>query len=299
MRDQPWLKLLDLVSDKLGAEDARVEIGGKPPEDPRLLWAPLDDGRRIVVVYGEPPHDRATMAEKLTTLLDSFRQTLAIPTEPPGRSSSSQHRELDRVLATLAERTGAETVWIIDAQSPVLWGRSEPHDEELDYDALAAYAEADSLLERAGLTWAELLPVPPAESYAHLQRVSLSGAALRTVQDALLDLRRLSEQGGLALAGRRLRAARALVSIRERVSKEREVMSTELRGPRIQCFAHVIAGQYQLVLVFDESWSPLHAAGNVQRALPYIEHLLLSLPPVDPSAGAAARAKVIRLPRRS
>jgi hypothetical protein len=297
VRDQPWLKLLDLVSDKLGAEYARVEIGGRPPEDPALLWASLDDTRRIVLVYREPPADRAGLADKLAGLLDSFRQTLAIPTEPPGRTGSTQHRELDRVLATLAERTGAETVWIIDTHSPVIWGRSETYERELDVDALAACAEADGLLERAGLTWAELLAVPAAESYTRLQQVNMASAALRTVQDELIVLRRLSEEGGLAAAGRRLRAARALVEIRE-LAKERDHASTELRGPTIQCFAHAIAGQYQLVLVFDETWSPLHAAGNVQRALPYIEHLLLSLPPVDPSAGAAARAKVIRLPRR-
>lgn len=298
MRDQPWLKLLDLVSEKLGADDARVEIGGRDPEDPRLLWATLEDGRRLVVVYREPPSERDQLHERLTTLLDSFRQTLAIPTEPPPPRGSSQRRELDRVLAALAERTGAESVWIIDAHSPVLWGRSEPVADELDFDALAASADADAALEQAGLSWADLLGVAPAESYAKLQEVKLSGAALRDVQEELLVLRNLSEQGGLAAAGRRLRAARALVEIRTRMNGEGDHASSELRGPRIQCFAHAIAGQYQLVLVFDETWSPLQAAGNVQRALPYIEHLLLSLPPVDPSAGAAARAKVIRLPRR-
>jgi hypothetical protein len=286
-----------LVSEKLGAEDTRIEIGGRPPEDPRLLWAVLDDGRRIVAVYREPPEQRAELETRLATLLDSFRQTLAIPTEPPTRTSSAQRRELDRVLATLAERTGAETVWILDTHSPVLWGCSEAHEEELDVEGLSSLAEADGLVDRAELTWAELLAASPSEGYARLQQVNLTGAALRIVQDELLVLRRLSELGGLAAAGRRLRAARALVEIRARTTREKEFTSAELRGP-IQCFAHAIAGQYQLVLVFDETYSPLHAAGNVQRALPYIEHLLLSLPPVDPSAGAAARAKVIRLPRR-
>ncbi len=295
MRDQAWLKLLDLICHKLGADDARVEIGGKPPEDPRLAWASLDDGRRLVVIYREPIADAAQTSQRLSNLLESFRETLAIPAEPPTRAPSASHRELDHALAALGERTGAETVWIIDAQSPVIWGCSEPHDEKLDFEAIAHGARADRALAEAGLTWSELLAATPAEAYERLASSGLNGAALRMVQDELLVLRDRAEHGGLAAAGRRVRSARALVEIR---AQHKDRTSTELRGPLVQCFAHSIAQQYQLVLVFDESWSPLHAAGNVQRALPYIEHLLLSLPPVDPSAGAAQRAKVIRLPRR-
>lgn len=299
VRDQAWLKLLDLVCHKLGADDARVEIGGKPPEDPRYVWAVLDDGRRLVVVFREPLEERAQATQRLDNLLESFRETLAIPTEPPPRVDTVVHRELDHALAGLAERTGAETIWIIDTHSPVIWGCSEPHDGKLDFDAMALSARAERLLNETGLTWAELLAASPAEGYERVANSGLSGAALRLVQDELILLRERAERGGLAAAGRRVRSARALSEIRERATRDKEHISYELRGPVIQCFAHSIAQQYQLVLVFDETWSPLHAAGNVQRALPYIEHLLLSLPPVDPSAGAAARAKVIRLPRRA
>jgi len=299
VRDQAWLKVLDLVCNKLGADDARVEIGGRPPEDPRLVWSDLEDGRRLVVVYRTPPEQRELLEARLSSLLESFRETLAIPTEPPARVGNNQaRRELDHALATLTERTGAETAWIIDVHSPVLWGSSEPHDAELDFDVLAESARADRMLNEKSLSWAELISASPAEHYARLEQAGFGGGALRLVQDVLIVLRELSEHGGLAAAGRRLRSARALVEIRERAARERELTRTELRGPIIQCFAHSIANQYQLVLVFDETYSPLHAAGNVQRALPYIEHLLLSLPPVDPSAGAAQRAKVIRLPRR-
>ncbi|HEX5660029.1 MAG TPA: hypothetical protein VFX59_22690 [Polyangiales bacterium] len=295
MRDQAWLKLLDLICHKLGADDARVEIGGRPPEDPRFVWSPLDDGRRLVVAFGEPLVDAAQAQQRLGNLLASFRETLAIPGEPPPRTPAAGHRELDHALAALAERTGAETIWIIDAQSPVIWGCSESHDDKLDYDALVQATRADRALLETGLSWSELLAAAPAEGYERVARSGLSGAALRVVQDELLVLRELAEQGGLAAAGRRLRSARAVVEIR---AQHHDRTSTELRGPLVQCFAHSIANQYQLVLVFDESYSPLHAAGNVQRALPYIEQLLMSLPPVDPSAGAAQRAKVIRLPRR-
>ncbi|MDB4989347.1 MAG: hypothetical protein JWN04_4525, partial [Myxococcaceae bacterium] len=143
MRDQAWLKLLDLVCHKLGADDARVEIGGKAPDDARHVWAVLQDGRRLVVIYSAPPEHRADAEARLAALLESFRGTLDIPTEPPPRSNTALHRELDQALAGLAERTGAETVWIIDEQSPVVWGSSEPYDSELDVDGLVLSARAD------------------------------------------------------------------------------------------------------------------------------------------------------------
>lgn len=298
MKDQAWLKLLDLLSQKLGAADARIEIGGKDPEDPRLIWVPLEEARRLVLVFAEAPADRADLQGKLAALLDTFRETLTVPSEPPGRSAATLRRELDHALAGLADRTGAETVWIIDVHSPVLWGSSEPHDPQLDLDAMMLTARADQMVNGAKLSWAELLAASNVEASERLRGAGLSGVALRTVQDELEALRELAEEGGLTAAARRLRSARALLEIRERAARERELVRTELRGPEIQCFAHSIAGQYQLVLVFDETYSPLHAEGNVQRALPHIERLLLSLPPVDPMSGGARGAKVIRLPRK-
>jgi hypothetical protein len=207
-------------------------------------------------------------------------------------------RELDEGLVALAARTGAETVWIIDVHSPILWGSSEAHAKDLDLDAMARAARADQMLAEVKLSWAELLAASEPEAQEQLRSSALTGVKLRTVSDQLSSLVALTDQGGLAAAGRRLRSARALVEIRERAARDRELTRSELRGPAIQCFAHAIAGQYQLVLVFDETYSPLHAEGHVQRALPHIERLLLALPPVDPDAGGARGAKVIRLPRK-
>ena len=86
------------------------------------------------------------------------------------------------------------------------------------------------MLGEKSLSWAELLAASPAEHYARLEAAGFTGSALRTVQEELGVLRDLSEHGGLAAAGRRLRAARALVEIRERSSREREMTRTELRG---------------------------------------------------------------------
>jgi hypothetical protein len=298
VKDQSWIKLLDLVCHKLGADDARIEIGGRVPEDLRIVWAPIEEGRRLVAVFKAPPTDRASTEGRLLALLEGFRETLALPPEPAGSVANHLSRELDEALTALAARTGAETVWIIDVHSPVLWGASELHAKGLDLDAMVLAARADQMLGEVKLTWAELLAASEASALDQLRVAGLSGVKLRTVSEQLTTLAALTEQGGLAAAGRRLRSARALVEIRERAARDRELTRSELRGPVIQCFAHSIAGQYQLVLVFDETYSPLHAEGHVQRALPHIERLLLALPPVDPNAGGARGAKVIRLTRK-
>lgn len=298
MKDLSWIKLLDLVCHKLGADDARIEIGGRIPEDPRIVWAPIEEGRRLVAVFKAPPQDRASTEGRLLALLEGFRETLALPPEPAGSVASHLSRELDEALVALASRTGAETIWIIDVHSPVLWGASELHPKDLDLDAMVLAARADQMLAEVKLSWAELLAASEASAQEQLRTAGLNGVKLRTVSEQLSTLAGLTEQGGLAAAGRRLRSARALVEIRERAARDRELTRSELRGPAIQCFAHSIAGQYQLVLVFDETYSPLHAEGHVQRALPHIERLLLALPPVDPNAGGARGAKVIRLTRK-
>jgi hypothetical protein len=299
VKDQSWLKLLDLVCHKLGADDSRIEIGGRDPDDPKVVWAPIEEGRRLVALFATPPLDRAATEGRLLALLEGFRETLALPPEPARHATGSlASRELDEALIALATRTGAETIWIIDVHSPVLWGASDAHPKELDLDAMVQTARADQMLGDAKLSWAELLAISHPQAQEQLHAAGLSGVTLRTVGEQLAVLSALTEQGGLAAAGRRLRSARALVEIRERAARERELVRSELRGPSIQCFAHAIAVQYQLVLVFDETYSPLHAEGHVQRALPHIERLLLALPPVDPSAGGARGAKVIRLPRK-
>jgi hypothetical protein len=79
VKDQSWIKLLDLVCHKLGADDARIEIGGRVPEDLRIVWAPIEEGRRLVAVFKAPPGDRASTEGRLLALLEGFRETLALP----------------------------------------------------------------------------------------------------------------------------------------------------------------------------------------------------------------------------
>lgn len=299
MKDQAWLKLLEMLQTRLGAKDARIEIGGLNPEDPRFIWAALEDSRRVVVIFEEPPRDRAGAEARLLAVVESFWATVSQPTgDARSRHPTVLRRELDQALAALSERTGAESVWIVDVFSPVIWGCSELLEEDLDLDGLLLSARSDQMLQQTKLSWSELLATTPAEAQTRLREENPGAVALRTISGELEVLFDLAERGGLAAAAQRLRAARALAEIRARASRDRELTRSELRGPLVQCFAHAIAGQYQLVLVFDETYSPLQAEGNVQRALPQIERLLLSLPPVDPVAGGGRGAKVIRLPRK-
>jgi hypothetical protein len=299
VRDPAWLKLIELVRHKLSADDARIEIGGRPPDDPRVVSIEVDAACRLVALFLVPPEDRTAVSERLEALLTGFRDTLSSSSEPPrSLPSIPAGTQLHDALLALSARTGAETIWIIDSRSPVLWASSEIHAPYLDLDAMVLVARADQMLEAAGLTWAELLSTSPDAARARLEAGNLTGVTLRTVESQLGSLFALVEHGGMRAAAQRLRSARALVEIRERAARDKDLVRTELRGPRIQTFAHAIATQYQLVLVFDDTYSPLHAEGNVQRALPHIERLLLSLPPVDPVSGGASGAKVIRLPRK-
>jgi len=50
-----------------------------------------------------------------------------------------------------------------------------------------------------------------------------------------------------------------------------------------------------VVLVFDHSFSELHAEGALVRALPRLERMVLSLPPIEPPPRGA---KVVKLPLR-
>src|SRR5687767_14421255 len=100
------MKLLDLVCHKLGADDARIEIGGKQPIDSKIVWAPLEEGRRLVALFKTPPLDRAATEGRLLALLESFRETLALPPEPAYGGTSHLSRQLDDALAALASQIG-------------------------------------------------------------------------------------------------------------------------------------------------------------------------------------------------
>src|SRR5438128_1906407 len=79
------LRFLDLVCKELGADDARAEIGGRDPDDPRLVWLNAEPQIRLVSVFTAPPPEREGKLERLRQLAAGFAQTLQelqLPTPP-------------------------------------------------------------------------------------------------------------------------------------------------------------------------------------------------------------------------
>jgi hypothetical protein len=66
------------------------------------------------------------------------------------------------------------------------------------------------------------------------------------------------------------------------------------KGPYI---AHSFAGIYLLVLAYAAPFDELRAERAIAESLPRIEHLVLALPPLDPSPSAGAGVLKMRRPR--
>jgi hypothetical protein len=140
MVDPGLLRFLELVVRELAASDARVELGGRDPEDPHLVFRFAHSGSRVVVVFDAPPPDRAAVEKRLATLVDTLygaTEHMASPVSartPPDAAG----RRLDDELERLSERAGASGAVVFDLASPVVWGasRSRSRDHEKLYQAV-------------------------------------------------------------------------------------------------------------------------------------------------------------------
>lgn len=234
------LRLLDLIRLRLDARDARVEIGGREPTDPRLLATSLGPHSRIVVVFDAPLTDAQRDGERETSARAKLEALVAgftgISESPLAGEDAGAHRvpasaRLDAALERLREQAGAAVAVVVDRQSPVTWGSS------LKNTSAAAAAE-------------------------HHARVARATERLRAP----------------ALEGQR-----------------RHLVNDEGFGLLARGFANL----YWLALVFAAPFSELRADGALVHALPAIERLVLSLPPIDPGGGGGTRASnVVMLPPR-
>src|ERR1700759_3285980 len=140
MSDSALRRFLELVIRELGADDARVELGGRDPGGAGLVWRSLSDGWRVVAVFDNPPAESTGLdpaRQKLERLASSFTHTLADLHPPPlAPSAALPARRLDDALESLRARTGGVSVVVIDS-SPVLWGSSEGQRELINVDHLA------------------------------------------------------------------------------------------------------------------------------------------------------------------
>jgi hypothetical protein len=280
------LRLVELVRRELNAEDARIEIGGRDPSEPRALWCPLPSGARLVVLFAAPPADRVSMQQRLQAFVEAFRGPLTNGSDPTPASGTMVQRALHHELRALVNRTGAVDAVVIDASSPVIWATSEAehNPQEETVDRCLEMAEVRETVLAAGVDLAPLLDLDAGELARRLERCGCSPARssslCRDIQAARAQIRR-SSVGGWQ---RYLLAARAVTAVRRADTAAaadraiREVIHEDGFGSLVRGFAAI----YRLILVFDRPFSELHAEAHLLRELPQIERLALSLPPFDP-----------------
>jgi hypothetical protein len=152
MVDPGLLRLLELVTRELSCADARIEIGGKDPTDPRLVHRPAFASGRVVAVFDAAPADRSSVEARLDALMESFLATAehSSTSPPPSRTPPDiARRRLDDELTRLADRATARGAVVFDLASPVVWGASRSGDAGVDTlleDTVARVLEANGEL---------------------------------------------------------------------------------------------------------------------------------------------------------
>lgn len=283
-------KLLEVIRKELGAADARLELGGKDPGE-GAVWCALPSGFRLVVLLpseDEAPSNEelATLRERLVFLARSFDATLDRVSPPAPRPTGNPQHALDDALDVLAGQTSALAALVVDNDSPVFWGSSlEPRGDE-DLEAAARAAEALAVASAGGLDLAAILagtaegPVP-----TELER------PVAHIRADAGDERDAEEWH------RRLTVFAATTALREACRGEGELGTRHaVHDDDLAYLARSFGGIYWLVLAFEVSrFSELHAEAAMIHALPWIERLVLSLPPIDPKGGGGRVLKLRRL----
>jgi len=287
------LRLLELVTRELGARDARVELGGEPPDDPHQLWAALPGGWRVVVRFSEEPENAKQRNLKLRQLAGSFFDLpLGAPEPSPAGYANWTTRRLDDELCALAARTGAVSALVIDFQSPVLWGTSEPRMGGESVDFALDIAQLAEMAERGGLNLLELCSLPPDEIEPRLAGASLNEGSRATLRRELGRLKNVDAKSRLTA----VLTSRAIARVRG-PDRDDHPPSGHFRQvvhePELGYLARSFASIYVVLLVFKTTFSELHAEAALLHALPVIERLVLALPPVEPPPKGG---RVVKLP---
>jgi hypothetical protein len=287
----PLLRLLDLVQRELGASDARAEIGGRAPQDPRLVFCDLPNALRLVAVFDHEPADRAALGARLRALAEAF--TVSAPESAEWTSVSRELgvRRLDDELALLAERAGAVRALVIDVQSPVLWGSSGRRGTEDVDDAI----RITQVLERARSAELELARLLEQDSASARTALAAAGLSRDDASFFARELERIrgNRRPGGACWQHHLWSCAAIAAVR--ASRREVTVPTELvRCAEFSYLVRSFANIYRLLLIFDERVNELVAQAAVARNLPRVEKLLLSMPPFEPPPRPG---KLVRLPR--
>jgi hypothetical protein len=288
-------RALRLVRREMGCVNARLEIGGDPPDAAEVLCAQMPDGFRLVAVFSDAPLDRAKANSRLKQLAESYFGTT--PDVPHPRPDGEEHliyRRLEDELYALAARTSATGSFIVDVKSPVIWACSEGRNESEDFDEVRAWGELVRVARSKGIDLsvvsglveteqATTLEVFDAETRARMERL------MTRLQGRSLRARRAQLQ-----RAQTLEALRAWTETGEAGGGNSSFLRRVVRGDSFGYFVRSFAGIYLLALYFPGEFSELHVEGALLHALPTIEALTLSLPPVDPPP---SKGKVLQLRR--
>ena len=294
MSDNNLLRLLELIKSELGAREARIELGGEPPGRPESIWAPLPGGWRLVASFDDAELDSKRLGVKLKQLAESyFELQLSAPEPSPEGYKTWTIRKLDEELYGLAARTGAISALVIDFQSPVVWGQSEPRHGGESVTAAREITKLVVVASREGLDIESLCESTDDEARHKIGESDLAESERSSLRHEVARLR------ALAVNRRRseLLAYRAIAALRERPSLENPPPSGHFRQVCHEAgfgyLARSFASIYILLLVFDENYSELHAEAALLHALPVIERLVLALPPIEPPPKGG---RVVKLP---
>lgn len=256
------LRLLELARRELGAEDAHVRLGGEDPSDHLHLHHELRPGCRLVVRFAEPPPQPELTHQRLAELASAFEGTVSTAIEQLdatlGRMPSTD--ALTEVLADLRGVTGAAVALVVDRQSPVLWGCSDP---ELELRDRPSALRLSAAMARAR-----------SEGRDPVRAAMLTEPSLPTTLRSLVRTERAMAGGASRLAA----AADALARLHDGAAPPVQP-SADAPGVATKGFG----GLYEVVLVFTEPFSPLRTEGVLRRALPVVERHVLDLPPLDPT----------------
>jgi len=284
-------RVLGLVCQEMGSTDARLEIGGKDPEQAELVFVSVPGGWRLVAVFDAAPEDRVRMEHRLKQLATAFFDAgLSLPAPSADAEMRLAQRRLDDELAALAGRTGALGANVIDMQSPVLWGCSESRHTGEDLESFLVTAEVDAAARARGVDLAVVSGLGEADRTTSLDE--LTG-----------ELRRRAERLVTRLSDRPLRSRRnyllhgqCLADVRRWILRQSGEESSVRRLVHLEglgYFARSFAGIYVLVLYFPGPFSELHVEGTALHYLPVIERHVLGLPPIDPNPPGG---KVVQMP---
>jgi hypothetical protein len=273
-------RFLALAKRELQADDVRLLDGGEAiPDTSNVLVTRLEGGRHVVASFASPPKDRDALERRLAMLAGTFADALDNPPSDRSRARTPVATSLHEELKALAARARAQDAFVVDADSPVVWG----------YASVPARPRAreDHLLR--DVSRRELSSHEPDES-GSLQDVIAPDES--SPYAASSDSEPYPEP---ELTRRTIAAVRALPALAT-LHKGRHLRHVE----RESDFYLVVSfsGIYVLCLVFDGPFDELRAERAAHDALPRVERLVEALPPLDPDPQPRGAVVAFRRQRR-